>query len=282
VHLSGAGHVAAEAERAEQLGFDLVAVDRDVVSGPPQGLEVWTTLTWVAARTSRITVVPNVLALPNRHPALLAKMAETLDRLSRGRVVLALGAGAPLNDPRVHALGLRGWSPAERVEATEEALDVIRGLWTDADFSYAGKHFTIEHAGLEPRPQQRIPVWLGAYRPRMLALTGRKADGWIPSLSWLEPAAAHRALERVRAAAVQAGRDADALTYAYNVGVLVDEHGPPERGRLVGGPERLGEALAEFVRHGFTALIVWPSGDTAEQIERLARDVIPAVHARLR
>jgi alkanesulfonate monooxygenase SsuD/methylene tetrahydromethanopterin reductase-like flavin-dependent oxidoreductase (luciferase family) len=276
------GDIVGEARLAEQLGFHLVAIDRDVLSGPPPGLELWTTLTWVAARTSTITLVPNVLALPNRHPALLAKMAETLDRLSDGRFVLALGAGAPINDSRLHALGLPDWSLTERIEATEEALDVIRGLWTDQDFSHMGTHFRLEHTALEPRPQHPIPLWLGAYRPRMLDLTGRKADGWIPSLFLLEPSAAYRALKRVQAAAVHAGRDPEALTCAYNVGVFVDEHAASAPGGLVGSPDQLADALAEFVRQGFSELILWPSGNTAEQLERLAREVVPAVHARLR
>lgn len=68
---------------------------------------MWTTLTWVAARTSRIRVIPHVVALPNRHPAVVAKMAQTLDRLSAGRLILALGAGGPMNDAGIHALGLK-------------------------------------------------------------------------------------------------------------------------------------------------------------------------------
>src|SRR5207248_1119366 len=81
----------AEALHAEQLGFDAVTVHRDVLHGSEPSFEMWTLLTWLAARTSRIGVVSNVLALPNRHPATLAKMAETFDRLSGGRLVLNLG-----------------------------------------------------------------------------------------------------------------------------------------------------------------------------------------------
>src|SRR6516162_9990723 len=103
LHLTDTGDPAAEAKLAEGLGFDMVAVDRDVLNGPVPGREVWTTLTWVAARTSTIALIPNVLALPNRHPALVAKMAETLDRLSSGRLILALGAGAPMNDAGVRS-----------------------------------------------------------------------------------------------------------------------------------------------------------------------------------
>lgn len=199
VHLSGAADPLAEASLAEALGFDMVAVDRDVLSGSPPGLEMWTTLTWVAAQTSTIKVMPNVLALPNRHPALVAKMAETLDRVSAGRLVLALGAGAPMNDAAVRAVGLDPRSQADRVDATAEAIDVMRGLWTEAAFSYSGKYFATHQASMQPKPEHPIPVWLGAYKPRMLELTGYSADGWIPSLFLLEPEAAHGARDPVLA-----------------------------------------------------------------------------------
>ena len=282
VHLPGTGDPAAEAQLAERLGFDIVAVDRDVLNGPPPGLEVWTTLTWVAARTSRVTVVPNVLALPNRHPALVAKMAETLDRLSGGRLLLALGAGAPMNDPGVRALGLKNWSGAARVDATAEALDLIRGLWTHADYSYSGKYFATDGANLDPRPTRHIPIWLGAYRSRMLELTGRAADGWLPSLFVLDPEAARRARDRVRDAARQAGRDPDALTCAYNVGVVIDDRAAARPGPVVGSAEQVADRLAELVNLGFTSLLIWLSGDRIEQMTRLAQEVIPSVRDRVR
>src|SRR5262249_23162706 len=153
VHLSGAGDPATEASLAEALGFDMVAIDRDVLNGPPPGLEMWTTLTWIAARTSTITVIPNVLAMLNRHPALTAKMAETLDRLSSGRLILALGARAPMNDAGVRAVGLNPFSPAERVDAKAEAIEIIRGPWTEASFPYSGNYFAMDQASIQPKPQ---------------------------------------------------------------------------------------------------------------------------------
>jgi alkanesulfonate monooxygenase SsuD/methylene tetrahydromethanopterin reductase-like flavin-dependent oxidoreductase (luciferase family) len=271
VHLSGVGDPAAEACVAEALGFDMVAVDRDVLNGPTPGLETWTTLTWVAARTSTIRLIPNVLALPNRHPSLVAKMAETLDRLSSGRLSLALGAGAPMNDAGVQALGLTQWSSAERVDATAEPIDVMRGLWTEASFSYSGDYFAIARASMEPKPEHPIPVWVGAYKPRMLELTGQRADGWLPSLFLLEPQSAYRALERIRAAAAQAGRDSDALTYAFNVGVVIDDNAVPRPGRLTGSAEQVAERIAEFVTHGFTCFC---SGQSVTRMNR--RSVSPA------
>jgi alkanesulfonate monooxygenase SsuD/methylene tetrahydromethanopterin reductase-like flavin-dependent oxidoreductase (luciferase family) len=265
---------AAEARHAESLGFDVVTLHGDVLDGPRVALEPWTALTWVASRTTGVLVAPNVLVLPNRHPAVLAKMAATLDRLSGGRLVLALGAGAAMNAGAFRAFGLE---PAS-VAALEEAVDVIRGLWTTAPFSYtAGRHFRVEGASLEPRPDRPPPIWLGAYGARMLDLTGRKADGWLPSMFLLPPPAAAEAMERVREAAARAGRDPDALTYGYNVGVLVDEGARPTAGRIAGAPTAVAERLADLARRGFTFLNLWPAGGARHQRERLATEVLPLV-----
>jgi hypothetical protein len=85
-------------------------------------------------------------------------------------------------------------------------------------------------------------------------------------------------MDRIRRAAEAAGRDPAALTFSYNVGVRVDEHATPRPGRVVsGGPTEVAVALAGFVRLGFTAINLWPVGEAAEQYERLAREVLPAV-----
>ena len=119
----------------------------------------------------------------------------------------------------------------------------------------------------------------------MLALTGRKADGWLPSLFLLKPDAAYRKLGQVREAATAAGRDPDELTYAYNGPVLVDRRGGATGtagpSALVGTPDHIADQLAQFARGGFTLLNLWPSGDRAEQRERLATKVVPAVRDRL-
>jgi alkanesulfonate monooxygenase SsuD/methylene tetrahydromethanopterin reductase-like flavin-dependent oxidoreductase (luciferase family) len=106
----------------------------------------------------------------------------------------------------------------------------MRGLWTEASFSYSGKYFATDRASMEPKPERPIPVWVGAYKPRMLELTGQRANGWLPSLFLLEPESAYRALERIRVASAQAGRDPDARTYVYNVGWLIDDHAVPRPG----------------------------------------------------
>ena len=95
--LRPAADLLAEALHAEQLGFDVVTLHGDVLHGATPSFETWTLLTWLAAHTTRVRLAPLILALPNRHPAVLAKMAETLHRLSAGRLVLALGSGAAMS-----------------------------------------------------------------------------------------------------------------------------------------------------------------------------------------
>lgn len=273
----------ADAQLAEALGFDMVTVHPDHMHRTGPTLETWTTLTWIAAQTSTIRVAPAVLSLPYRHPAVLAKMAETLDRLSGGRLVLPLGGG---NDQwfggAFRVLGLAQRTPSETVEATEEALDILHGLWGETAFSYPGRHFHVEGASIDPKPAHPIALWLGAYGPKMLDLVGRKADGWLPSLAVLEPGAAYAKLQAIRQAASSAGRDPDALTYAYNVGVRVGEAPHAPKTMIAGGAAAVAERLAEFIQHGFTYLNLWPHGEFVEQVQRLAWEVIPLVRELVR
>ncbi len=269
--------VVAEALHAEQLGFDVVTIHRDALHGSDPSFEIWTLLSWLAARTSSIRVAPVVLTLPHRHPAVLAKMAETLDRLSDGRLVLVLGGGGPMNEPAYGAFGLAQRSPREKVEALEEAIDILRGLWSTSGFSYAGQHFRTEGATIEPKPSHPIPLWLGVFGDQMIDLVGRKADGWFPTYQLLEPEQAYRKLEHIRKVAENVGRNPDDITYAYNVPVLVEEGTVTTKGQIAGSAEEVARQLADLVRHGFTFLNVWPGGEATRQRERLVRDVLPIV-----
>ena len=169
-----------EARHAEALGFDVVTVHRDVLNGPPPSFETWTLLGWVAAHTTRVRVAPNVLVLPNRHPSVVAKMAETLDRLSRGRLILALGSGAAMNDGAVRALGLQHRSARQKLAAIEEAVDVIRGLWEVPGFSYAGDHFGTEAALVESEES-------GGAGAALSAVCGNVVSAWVQCDGPLRP-----------------------------------------------------------------------------------------------
>jgi probable F420-dependent oxidoreductase len=267
----------AAAVLAEELGFDFVSTS-DHPAGTQPSHETWTMLSWVAARTSRIRVATRVLGVPYRPPALVAKMAETLDRLSGGRLILGLGGG--YSDEEFRAFGLSVPTPREKVDGLSEAIQIARGLWSAPRFSFAGRRYHVLDADLEPKPEHRIPIWLGTYGPRALELTGARADGWIPSLGSATPEQIPAMRERILAAAVRAGRAPEEITCVYNLGIRVDERAVPAPSTLSGSPARLAEQLAGFVALGFTAVNFQPVGpDRDEQAHRLANEVIPLVRA---
>ena len=166
------------ARLTEQLGLDLVSVQ----DHPYQArfLDTWTLLSVIAASTSRITVTPNVANLPLRPPAVLARSVATLDLLSQGRVELGMGAGgffeaiAAVGGPRLDA--------GRAVDALEEGIRIIRAIW-DVDGGTVridGEHYRVWGAHPGPAPAHDVGIWVGAYKRRMLGLTGRLADGWLP------------------------------------------------------------------------------------------------------
>jgi alkanesulfonate monooxygenase SsuD/methylene tetrahydromethanopterin reductase-like flavin-dependent oxidoreductase (luciferase family) len=268
-------HPAADAREVEELGFDFVSMS-DHLHGDHPTFETWTLLTWVAAATTRVRLLTNVLGLPYRPPPVVAKMAESLHRLSGGRLLLGLGAGG--NDAEFTAFGLPTGSPREKVATLEEAMTAMRALWEGAAVDLDGAHVRLRGATITPRPDAPVPIWLGAYGPRMLELVGRSADGWLPSMPFAPPERMPELRLRVRAAAEAAGRDPDAITYAYNVGVHV---GRRQEGRpVVSGP-------ADQVAAGLRALVddlqldavnIWPSGDERRQREGLG-EVLEALRA---
>ena len=134
-------------------------------------------------------------------------------------------------------------------------------------------------AAITPLPEHRIPIWLGSYGPRALALTGEAADGWLPSLGRLGLDEAVRLRESVRSAARAAGRDPDEITCACNVAVVVDPAREPAPGVLAGGARSLVEQIVELVAAGFTALLIHSL--TVEQQRVLARDIFPLVRAEV-
>jgi probable F420-dependent oxidoreductase len=269
----------AEALAAESSGFDFVSAS-DHLHGATPTYEPWSLLTWIAAATSRIRVATRVLAVPYRHPAVVAKMAETLDRLSAGRLILGLGGG--YLDAEFRAFGLPVPSPREKIDGLEEAIRITRDLWSNEAATIEGSVFSVDEAVLEPKPEHRIPIWLGTYKPRGLALTGRLADGWIPSYGFAPPDRVGALRDQVVVAARKAGRDPAEVACLYNVVTRIQDE-PGDDASTVSGPAAaVADKLIELTRLGFTGFNIMPSGpDRAEQIERLGQEVIPAVRAAL-
>jgi probable F420-dependent oxidoreductase len=263
---------ARDARHAERLGYDFLTVS-DHPSGTHPTFETWTLLSWVAANTERIGLVPNVLGLPYREPAILAKMGESLDRLSGGRLTLGLGAGA--SDEVMRSLGLRVRSPGRKVRALAEEIEILRGLWREESVTYQGQEFRLEGARIEPKAQRNIPIWVGAYGPRAVELTGRLADGWSPSLPYASFNRAVELRERLLQAAQEAGRVPDAITCNYNIGIRIGGKALDER--VVGSVEEIVDRLTTFVHAGFTSLSFWPLGEDQEQVTRLAEEIVPRI-----
>ncbi|HKP91029.1 MAG TPA: LLM class flavin-dependent oxidoreductase [Thermoleophilaceae bacterium] len=245
---------------AEEGGLDLVGIQ----DHPYQRrfLDPFSLIATLLAETERLRFFPDVANLPLRPPAMMAKAAATLDRLSGGRFELGLGAGATAE--RAGQMGGPARSPGEAVSALEEAIQVIRLAWSeDESVSFDGEHYRLEAYEPGPAPAHRIEIWLGAYKPRMLGLTGRLADGWIPSFGYLKPDAVAEASSRIDEAARHAGRDPGAVRRAYNFGM-------PE-----GDPA---ETIASWAGElGLDTFVLW-ARDAAEA-ERFAGEVVPAVRA---
>ena len=250
---------------ADEGGLDLIGVQ----DHPYQRrfVDTFALLGHLLARTERITVFPDVANLPLRPPAVLAKHAATLDLLSGGRFQLGLGAGGFWE--AIRAMGGPERSPRESVDALSEAIDVIRLVWSDERSArFAGEHYRLDGYRPGPQPAHPIGIWLGAYKPRMLRLTGEKADGWVPSLrEEYTPEVLGELDRRVSEAAAQAGRDPKDLRRIWNV-----MGGPWE-------PARLADDLVGWAaRHGADTFVLWVEGEDQEgQVERLAAEVAPAV-----
>jgi alkanesulfonate monooxygenase SsuD/methylene tetrahydromethanopterin reductase-like flavin-dependent oxidoreductase (luciferase family) len=265
----------AAALRAEELGFDFVS-SSDHPCGTDPTYETWTMLSYIAAATSHIGVATRVLGVPYRPPPMVAKMAETLDRLSGGRLILGLGGGSGDDEHRAFGLGVR--SPKDKTDGLEEAVTIIRGLWSASRFTFAGRVYHTAAATLEPKPNRKIPIWLGTFAPRALTVTGRLADGWIPSLGYASPDALVEMRERVLEAAVAAGREADEITCILNVELRIDPNATAKDDVVAGPVSAVVERLADFVRAGFSGFNFMPIGtDSEQQLERLANEVIPSL-----
>ena len=200
---------------ADELGYDLVGVQ----DHPYQRrfLDTWTLLTAIAMRTSRVTVFPDVANLPLRPPAVLAKAAATLDLLSGGRLELGLGAGGAWD--AIRAVGGPVRTPADSVSALEEAIHVIRIMWSgERRARFEGRFYQLDGVQTGPPPAHPVGIWLGAYRPRMLSIVGRLADGWVPSLGYVQAPELREGSRRIDEAAVAAGRDPAAIRRVLNVG----------------------------------------------------------------
>lgn len=258
---------------ADRAGLDLVTFQDHPYQ--PSFHDTWTLLSYVASRTTNIHVSPNVLNLPLRQPAVLARSAASLDLLSGGRVELGLGAGAFWDG--IEAMGGRRLEPGQSIEALEEAISIIRAIWTPEERSGVrvnGTYYQAKGAKRGPAPAHKIGIWIGAYKPRILKLTGRVGDGWLPSLGYLPGgvSALKEMNKHIDEGAAQAGRDPAQIRRLLNISGQFARTG---RSPLNGPPEQWARDLADItLEYGITGFIL--AADDAPTIELFASEVAPA------
>ncbi|QJU55205.1 LLM class flavin-dependent oxidoreductase [Herbiconiux sp. KACC 21604] len=247
---------------SEELGLDLVTFQDHPYQAAFQ--DTWTLLAWVAAKTSRIHVSGNVLNLPLRQPAVLARALASLDRLSGGRVELGIGTGGYFD--AMATMGAPLLTPPEAVSALDEALDIIRGIWDTTDptpLHVDGRYHRVAGAARGPAPAHDIPIWVGAYKPRMQRILGRKGDGWLPSLPWLKPGDIERGNQIIDDSARSAGRSPSDVTRLMNI-----------------TPQYDADDLAELaVEHGVSVFIL--GSDDPRELERFAIQTAPRIRSRV-
>ncbi|MET8829861.1 LLM class flavin-dependent oxidoreductase [Streptomyces sp. NPDC004610] len=255
----------ATARVADRSGLDLVSVPDHPYR--PDLLDAWVALAVIAASTTRVRVFPNVANLPLRPPAVLARTAAGLDRLSGGRVELGLGAGSYWD--AITADGGPHRTPGEAVRATREAIAIVRALWHgDGPVHVTGEHYRLDGAAPGPAPAHPMGIWVGAIGPRMLDLVGQTADGWLPSVPHVPPGRLGAGHRRIDEAALAAGRPPSAVRRLYN---LSPGPGGFPRGPLDTWPEQLAALTLE---HGTSAFLL-PARQPA-LIEVFAAEVAPA------
>lgn len=268
------------ARRAEEVGFDSVWVEDHLLfrhdDQPVQGVwDGWSLLTGIAAVTNRVEIGPLVSCVSFRNPALLAKIADTVDEISNGRLILGLGAG--WHEPEYQAFGF----PFDhRVSRFEEALKIIHGLLKHGQIDFEGRYHSARECELRPRgPRpEGPPILLGTIGERMLGLTAQYADLWnayfVHTKNQPEFVAPLR--ERVDAACKAVGRDP--ATLGRTAGVFVQMPGaaptstPPhwEFSPLGGDPAELAANLRAYSDEGVSHLILWLEPNTLESIEAFA------------
>jgi alkanesulfonate monooxygenase SsuD/methylene tetrahydromethanopterin reductase-like flavin-dependent oxidoreductase (luciferase family) len=258
---SAAEDVLAQVRAVEDAGLELVGIQ----DHPYQRrfFDTLSLIAYLAARTERVRLFPDVANLPLRHPAMLAKEAATIDVLSGGRFELGLGAGAFWD--AIEAFGGPRRSGPESVDALEEAIAILRACWNEGSVTFEGEHYRVRGMKFGPPPAHPIGIWLGAYGPRMMRVVGRLADGWVPSLPRLPLDEVAGRVRLIDEAAERAGRDPRSIRRIANLG-----------GEITEAPaSHVIEVLETLVRdHGFDGFLVSP-----DQVERFAAEVAPALRS---
>jgi probable F420-dependent oxidoreductase len=291
---SGPGPFWRFVERCEAGDVDSLWQSDRLVSPYPQ-LEAMSVMAALAGATARLKFGMSVVVVTFRDPLVLAKECATIDYLSGGRLLPAFGVG-PAIAPEWHATGRERAGSGARAD---EALEVIRRLWSEERVTFAGTHYRYTDAAIAPRPvQQPLPLWLGGSSPASIRRAARFATGWLGGIEAPEQVAP--VIAAIREAAAAAGRPIDpdhfGASFSYRFGgwdePIVQRTGQilarfgrganPRRLAVAGTTRDILDRIAEYRAAGASKFVLRPIalGDTdvLDQTERLLADVLPAVH----
>jgi len=271
---------------AEELGFDSVWVMdhlfntgyiRERLEDKPY-YHPMSTLSYLAATTSKVALGTSVLVLPYHNPVELAKYAATLDQISGGRVILGVGVGAMTEE--FDALGI---SMRERGSLTNECIDMMKELWSSHLPKYQSKRWDFSDLYFSPKPAQAsIPIWVGGSSPGAIKRTAVRGDGWHPT--GVSPEGYALTKREIMEAATAAGRDASNMNWSTRVEVEV--HGKPSseraasRSTLPGdNPELMTAGIKAYQDAGVDHMVLaLNSGDVPalkRLMETIAAEVMP-------
>lgn len=272
---------------AERYGFDVVAFsDRPPDSSP----EAWTAITAVGVKTSKVVVTHSSLNVPLRNPALMAKMAATLDSvLGPGRVELTLGAGAQRQ--HFESYGVPFGDAAWTFAGLRDAVHIMRGMWANENFSYEGRVHTVNDARVGIHPAGgHIPIGIAAIGPQMMRFTGRNADSWMKNHGWPESLGQLRELvQMLEQGAEEAGRDPLTVRRVLNGGAALGNEavqtaqsagtrGPTYLAgpHVFGSVDQVLETIATYQEAGIDDFrFRFPEALLLEQIQQFGEEVIP-------
>ena len=277
--------------RAEALGFHSLWTQEQLLGGAAS-LDPVSALTYAAALTERVRLGVAVLLTTLGSPVHLAKTLGTLDHLSQGRLIVGVGLGGNL--PQYPAYGI---AKVGRVARFVEGLRVMKALWTEPAVTLTGRFWRLDGARMEPKPVQRPhpPLWFGAHAPAAITRAVALGDGFIGAgASSIDEFG--EVVKVLREALHKAGRDAASFPISKRVYVALDDdearaarrleqwfggfYGNAALARRVavwGAPARCAEALRRIVALGARLLILNPVFDEAEQLERAAAELLPAL-----
>ncbi len=266
---------------------------RGDVTGP--ALEAWTLLAALAARTRRLRLGVIVTDNRLRPPAVLAKMAATVDRISGGRLVFGIGAGGSrVSDPGARLLverelngyGIEVVSPGEAIGALDEACTIARRMWTEAEpFDFEGRHYTLRGAVCEPKPVQPLPIMIGAAGHRNLRVVARHADIWNCPTRGADVGEFRRLNEELDAACAEVGRDPAEIT--RSVQLLVVPAAASASDRATGlprynDPAATRDVVLALIEAGVGHVVLAPVAPEIDQPAHwLAEEVVEPVRAQL-